>query len=1145
MANKEIYSLSIDIDVVGDKETKSKLTATEKMAEQTKKKMQALDKLKVSPTAKLNDQASSKIDNLTSKVDKLNSKTATTKIKAEDQASSTINKIGNSVDNIGNKISGVGNKLSVGLTMPIVGLGVAAGKIGMDFESQMSRVKAISEATGTEFKQLNDMALKLGADTAFSSKQAAEGMENLASAGFNTKEIMTAMPGMLDLAASSGEDLASSAEIASSTLRGFGLATDQAGHVADVLAKNASKTNAAVKDTGEAMKYIAPVAQEAGWSLESVTAAIGEMANSGIKGSSSGTALRSMFSSLVKPSENAADAMAAMGFKAYGADGKMKSLSTLITDLGKSTASMTTEQRENTIATLFGQEAMSGVLTLIKNGSSGLDELTESYKNSNGSAKEMAKTMQDNAKSAVEQMMGSLETAAIKIEGIFAPKIRDAANYVQDLANKFSALSPEQQNFYIKLALGAAALGPVIKLVGGLASTIGGLMKFSGGFSKLFATKGATGLVGTIASMGPAGWAATAAITALGVGVAGVVTYNGLMSKSVTTSTDDLNAWQKVVNKCTGSTVKSKAELVEAGIVYDDFGEGVSDSFKKAAQEASKGLLKIEMDINKLTRDNILDAAENNQLKNWVNDFAYEGINAIKAKQSEVKSELSKTFSLDGVTSSSEQGTLDYMDKYFTEGVNKQLEIRDEIYAIGDKAIKDHGKLLEDDIKLLREKASELAQVKLEYANAESAGEKAYAQSKFKSDAERVTGVDGASELLQERAKEHQSALDEVTANYDKTIAYNQELLKTAKKDEDKTTLQKTIDETTAARDKALKDAEDAWTSDLSTLYKMYPKAKGKLNEDTGAKFSNNDIKSQDAQSKIANEHTGLKGITESGVYSLTNNVTKELDTLYVSIDKNTGKIKGLLNGANGEVGAYSEAEKEKLMSLQEQYNKTGSSLQSLASAHSMINTSTDEVINSNGELIGKLENVNIATDGSRTGIMDLNGTPIQITADASGAILSMNEVSKKINEIPTTISITFSAVGQGFESIGQSATSTAANVAKNVISQGYATGTKNATSGIHPVAENGFEIVTSRQNRLFNGGERVLNNEQSKSFLNNKQGQFQLFQPQMQVAGAGGVSIGDIQVSVNGNQDADNIVQEVVQVVGYKLKEALSNIKK
>ena len=185
---------------------------------------------------------------------------------------------------LGGAIAGV----TAGMTAAIG----ASEAVGSEFEAQMSRVQAISGATSEEFAALRDQAIQLGADTSFSASSAAMGMENLAAAGFAVTEIMDAMPGMLDLAAASGEDLASSADIAASALRGFGLEASEAGHVADVLAANANMTNSSVADTGEALKYIAPLARAAGVSLEETAAAIGIMANAGIQGSQAGTTLR-------------------------------------------------------------------------------------------------------------------------------------------------------------------------------------------------------------------------------------------------------------------------------------------------------------------------------------------------------------------------------------------------------------------------------------------------------------------------------------------------------------------------------------------------------------------------------------------------------------------------------------------------------------------------------------------------------------------------------------------------------------------------------------------------------------------------------------------------------------------------------------
>lgn len=199
----------------------------------------------------------------------------------ERRGEQTANNASGRLKKIGDGLTKVGDKLTTHVSLPLLAVGGVAIKTGMDFEAEMSRVKAISGATGDEFKLLEDQALSLGQSTAFSASECAQGMENLASAGFSVNEITEAMPGLLDLAASSGEDLASSSEIAASTLRGFGLEAKEAGHVADVLAKNAADTNAAVADTGEAMKYAAPVAHSFGLSMEEVTASIGLMANAG------------------------------------------------------------------------------------------------------------------------------------------------------------------------------------------------------------------------------------------------------------------------------------------------------------------------------------------------------------------------------------------------------------------------------------------------------------------------------------------------------------------------------------------------------------------------------------------------------------------------------------------------------------------------------------------------------------------------------------------------------------------------------------------------------------------------------------------------------------------------------------------------
>lgn len=320
---------------------------------------------------------------------------------------------------------------------------VAAIKVGSDFEAQMSRVQAISGATGKELEELRNQAIQLGADTSFSASEAAQGMENLAAAGFTTSEIMDAMPGLLDLAAAAGEDLAASSDIAASTLRGFGLAASDAGHVADVLAENANRTNSSVAETGEAMKYIAPLARTAGISMEETAAAIGIMANAGIQGSQAGTTLRGALSRLSKPTDDMVGVMEQLGISFYDSEGKMKSLSDQVGMLRTAMQGMTDEQKNNVLVTLYGQESLSGMLALINEGEGSLTQLTESFRECDGAAQQAATTMQDNLQGAIEQMKGSLETLGIVLYDSLSEPLKNLAQQATEAINQLTTAFQE------------------------------------------------------------------------------------------------------------------------------------------------------------------------------------------------------------------------------------------------------------------------------------------------------------------------------------------------------------------------------------------------------------------------------------------------------------------------------------------------------------------------------------------------------------------------------------------------------------------------------------------------------------------------------------------------------------------------------
>lgn len=396
------------------------------------------------------------------------------------------------IKSLGSAMSSVGSTMTKAVTLPLAGIGTVAAKTSMDFDAQMSKVKAISGATGGDFNKLREQAIKLGADTSFSASEAAGGMENLASAGFKTNEIMDAMPGMLNLAAAGDVSIASASDIASSSLRGFGMEASKTTHVADVLAKVAGDTNAGITDTGEAMKYIAPVAHSLGISFEDTSAAIGLLSNAGIKGSQAGTTLRSALTSLASPTKAASKTMKSLGMNFFDAHGKMLPLGQVIQQLQDKTKGLTQQQKASVMQTLFGKEAMSGMLTLVDQGAGKFNQLSNGLKNCDGASKEMADTMQDNLKGSIEAMKGSLETAAIRIGDVLAPGIKKCANFISNLTNAFSSLPKPIQTIIVYAGLLLASVGPVMlifsKTIGMFAPAIGLITKLGSGISKLSKT---------------------------------------------------------------------------------------------------------------------------------------------------------------------------------------------------------------------------------------------------------------------------------------------------------------------------------------------------------------------------------------------------------------------------------------------------------------------------------------------------------------------------------------------------------------------------------------------------------------------------------------------------------------------------------
>lgn len=437
-------------------------------------------------------------------------------------------RMGSAMTNFGNKLTALGagavnlgSTLTGAVTTPLVGIGVAAMTTFGNFEQQMNRVKAISGATGGQFDQLKQRAVELGASSVFSASEVAQAMENMASAGMNVNDIYSASAGVMDLAAVSGRDMGLAAEAVASAMNQFGIAGENATHVADVYAKAAADTNAETVDMAEAMKYAGPVMSSLNSSFEETAAAIGIMSNAGIKGSQAGTTLRTAMQRLAAPTDVASKLMQSLGISAYNSEGQMKPISELLPHLQERLSGLSEEQRNNALNTLFGKESLSGMLALLDSAGPEFDGVVSGLQNSNGAAKEMADTMNSGLSGSIENLKGKLETAAITVSERFAPYIEQLADKVGELTEWFTNLSEEQQDQIIKWGLVAAAAGPALVVFGKVAGTLGTTFKalgtVSSGIGKLVGK--VAPLITNFAGMKTAAVGATGATSGLGTSI--------------------------------------------------------------------------------------------------------------------------------------------------------------------------------------------------------------------------------------------------------------------------------------------------------------------------------------------------------------------------------------------------------------------------------------------------------------------------------------------------------------------------------------------------------------------------------------------------------------------------------------------------
>ena len=356
-----------------------------------------------------------------------------------------------------------------GITAALGAGATAATTVGSSFEAAMSKVSAISGATGDSLQSLTDKAKEMGAKTKFSASESASALQYMAMAGWDTESMLNGIDGIMNLAAADGLDLATTSDIVTDALTAFNLKASDSTHFADVLAKASSSANTNVSMLGESFKYVAPLAGTMGYSVEDVSLALGLMANASVKGSMAGTSLKTALSNLASPTEDMANVMTQYGISISDTERNALPLIDVMKQLREKFGGLSETEQTAAASTLFGKEAMSGMLAIINASDSDFDNLTQNINNADGAAAAMADTMQDNLQGQITILKSGLEGLGIEIyEGMSEPLQKaavEAQNYVNRLTEAFkngglSEMIEEAGSIFGELAVKAAEAAP-------------------------------------------------------------------------------------------------------------------------------------------------------------------------------------------------------------------------------------------------------------------------------------------------------------------------------------------------------------------------------------------------------------------------------------------------------------------------------------------------------------------------------------------------------------------------------------------------------------------------------------------------------------------------------------------------------------
>ena len=497
--------------------------------------------------------------------------------------------VADALGSIGAAAETAGRALTLGVTAPLMTAAGAAIQTGMQFDASMSNVYGLMSSLNLSQAQmdaLRDTAREMGATTKFSASEAADAMGYMALAGWDDAQVIAGIPGVLNLAAAANMDLAKASDIVTDTMTPFGMAAERAGEAADVFAYAQANSNTTVEGLGEAMKYAAPTADAFGMTLQDTAAAMGVLANAGIKGSQGGTTLNAMLRDMKKNAKNGAIAIGKTKVALTNADGSYRSYAAIIRDIDKATSSMTASQRDAALGAIFGDESLKGILATLKQGPDALDAMTEGMYACGDAAADMAATMGDNLKGDLAILESGAQDMAIALSDWLMPAARGVVQGITDMIGKFNALDDGTKNTIFRIGAMAAAAGPLLLSGGKVLTLLSGVnpLVVGLGAAAALAYTHSEALQGMVAKLGDG-------VTAFGAALESGAGFTAAFSAGLTAAFGEEAAGKvlgaidgiKIAISAVGDVLTTVTDAVGTffGSLFD--GEGLKQSWDNAA----------------------------------------------------------------------------------------------------------------------------------------------------------------------------------------------------------------------------------------------------------------------------------------------------------------------------------------------------------------------------------------------------------------------------------------------------------------------------------------------------------------------------------------------------------------------------------